>query len=362
MFGGFAPGSQEEECTGSIDAAIPFFEDYKMMLDEVKPDLAIVSPIFGITGQVIIECAKRKIDVFAEKPIASSIEELNAVYEAIKKNGIRFSAMHYLRFDPSFYHAAQMVQNGKIGQIKMITAQKSYRYGQRPKWYADSKLYGGTIPWVGIHAVDWISHFSGKRFLSVTARSVGRNPEMAALCQFQLEDQVIASVNVDYYRPEKAPSHGDDRIRCVGTEGVLEVASGKISLMNQEGCFEFFQFFFCGVAEGEKTVAIFLHAIRENPEVVIIALCHVAQSKFFFLRQVWCKFHIVGWTTVWHDEFHAWLEESLHRHDVVWKHCLVGCCVTEVLVLCEDVVYECGSATPVAENEERVVLQFFVGK
>ena len=33
MFGGFAPGSQEEECTGSIDAAIPFFEDYKMMLD-----------------------------------------------------------------------------------------------------------------------------------------------------------------------------------------------------------------------------------------------------------------------------------------------------------------------------------------
>ena len=239
MFGGFAPGSQEEECTGSIDAAIPFFEDYKMMLDEVKPDLAIVSPIFGITGQVIIECAKRKIDVFAEKPIASSIEELNAVYEAIKKNGIRFSAMHYLRFDPSFYHAAQMVQNGKIGQIKMITAQKSYRYGQRPKWYTDSKLYGGTIPWVGIHAVDWISHFSGKRFLSVTARSVGRNPEMAALCQFQLEDQVIASVNVDYYRPEKAPSHGDDRIRCVGTEGVLEVASGKISLMNQEGCFEF---------------------------------------------------------------------------------------------------------------------------
>ena len=240
MFGGFAPGSQEEECTGTIDAAIPFFEDYKMMLDEVKPDLAIVSPIFGITGQVIIECAKRKIDVFAEKPIASSIEELNAVYEAIKKNGIRFSAMHYLRFDPSFYHAAQMVQNGKIGQIKMITAQKSYRYGQRPKWYADSKLYGGTIPWVGIHAVDWISHFSGKRFLSVTARSVGRNPEMAALCQFQLEDQVIASVNVDYYRPEKAPSHGDDRIRCVGTEGVLEVASGKISLMNQEGCFEFY--------------------------------------------------------------------------------------------------------------------------
>ena len=45
----------------------------------------------------------------------------------------------------------------------------------------------------------------------------------------------MASVNLDYYRPEAAPTHGDDRIRCAGTGGVLEVRDGKIHLINQNG-------------------------------------------------------------------------------------------------------------------------------
>ena len=239
VFVGFAPGSPEEDSNESIHITIPYFKSYKTMLEETKPDLAIVSPVFGITGRIVIECARRKIDVFSEKPIASSLEELDEVQRAIQENGIRFSAMHYLRFDPAFYQAAHMVQSGMIGQLKMITAQKSYKYGKRPGWYADPELYGGTIPWVGIHAIDWISYFSGKRFLSVHSCCVGENPEMAAICQFQLEDQVIASANIDYYRPDMASTHGDDRVRCVGTEGVVEVIAGKVTMINKEGSFEY---------------------------------------------------------------------------------------------------------------------------
>ena len=147
--------------------------------------------------------------------------------------------MHYLRFAPAFYHGAKMVREGRIGKLQMITAQKSYQYGTRPEWYAVPELYGGTIPWVGIHAMDWISYFSGKRFESVTAQSLGKAPEMAALCQFTLSDGLIAAANIDFYRPEGAPTHGDDRIRCVGTEGVLEVRDGKILLLTKAGAYEY---------------------------------------------------------------------------------------------------------------------------
>ena len=142
--------------------------------------------------------------------------------------------MHYLRFAPAFYHAARMVREGAIGEVRMLTAQKSYRFGKRPAWYSDRELYGGTIPWVGIHAIDWIYHFSGKRFLSVSAQHVG-SPEMAVLCLFEMEDHIMAAIQLDFYRPATAPTHGDDRIRCVGTRGVLEVRDGQIHLMNDEG-------------------------------------------------------------------------------------------------------------------------------
>ena len=231
---GFAPGSSVETADKAPDSAIPHYGNYLEMLDTLKPDLAVVSPVFGKTGEVILECAKRGIDVFSEKPVASSLEELEHVESAVKASGIRFCAMHYLRYTPAFFHAAALVKSGVIGEVKLLTAQKSYRFGTRPDWYRDRTLYGGTIPWVGIHAIDWIYHFSGKRFLSVTAQSLG-NPEMTALCQFEMEGGVMAAVNVDYYRPATAPTHDDDRIRCVGTKGVLEVRNKRIYLINENG-------------------------------------------------------------------------------------------------------------------------------
>ncbi len=237
VFCGVAAGSEHENMMVSFDSSVPFYSSYTKMLDETKPDLAVVSPVFGLTSQVILECTARGIDVFSEKPVATTLAELERVEKAVKESGIRFCAMHYLRYDPAFYHGIELVRNGAIGDVRLLTAQKSYRYGTRPAWYSERALYGGTIPWVGIHAIDWVYAFSGKRFLTVTAQSVG-SPEMTALCQFEMEDGVMASVNLDYYRPEAAPTHGDDRIRCAGTKGVLEVRDDVIHLINENGAQE----------------------------------------------------------------------------------------------------------------------------
>ena len=64
----------------------------------------------------------------------------------------------------------------------------------------------------------------------MTTQKVG---EMAALCQFTLADGVIGSMNLDFYRPKGAATHGDDRIRLAGTKGVLEVRNGKIILITE---------------------------------------------------------------------------------------------------------------------------------
>ncbi len=229
---GIAPGSPHESVAPRL-AAFPYFSDYREMLDRERPELAIVSPVFGLTSAVIADCAARGISVFSEKPVATDTEELERIEKAVSESGIRFCAMHYLRYEPAFYHGAELVRKGAIGEIRMITAQKSYKYGNRPAWYADRSLFGGTIPWVGIHAIDWIYHFSGKRFRSVLANAVGDSPETAAACLFTLEDGVIASLHLDYHRPASAPTHGDDRIRAVGSKGVLEIRDGRILLIGE---------------------------------------------------------------------------------------------------------------------------------
>ena len=231
---GVAPGSEHEEMTKSFDPSIPFFASYTEMLDTCHPDLAVISPVFGLTGKIVIACAGRGIDVFCEKPVAGSLEELERVETAVKASGIRFCAMHYLRVLPAFWKGAALVKAGAIGDVKLLHAQKSYRFGTRPRWYSDRTLFTGLIPWVGIHAIDWIWAFTGKRFLKVNAQLFG-TPERAGSCLFEMENGIMATVNLDYYRPATAPTHDDDRIRCVGTEGIVEVRAGKVFLMNADG-------------------------------------------------------------------------------------------------------------------------------
>jgi predicted dehydrogenase len=143
-----------------------------------------------------------------------------------------------LRYDPAIFAAWKAVRAGEAGRVRLITAQKSYKLGNRPEFYRRRSSYGGTIPWVGSHAVDWMLWFSGKEPLSVHAchssmfNGDNGDMEVSALCHFALEDEVMGGISIDYFRPSEAASHGDDRIRVVGTEGIVEVRGGKATCVS----------------------------------------------------------------------------------------------------------------------------------
>lgn len=148
--------------------------------------------------------------------------------------------MNY-RYEGSFYCAWQLIREGSVGRVRLLNAQKSYKFGSRPDFMMQRETYGGTFPWVGIHAIDWILWMSGGRFEAVAATQSaseapnGSCPETTALALFWMNDGMMASLTVDYLNPDAALSHGDDRLRVVGTEGVLEVRDNAVTLVNSAG-------------------------------------------------------------------------------------------------------------------------------
>lgn len=182
--------------------------------------------------------------MLTEKPAAADLEQLERIREAWRRAGTAFSAMFTYRYDGAFSRAKDLIGEGAIGRIQLLNAQKSYKLGKRPAFMAKKETYGGTLSWVGIHAVDWILWMSGGRFESVSAlvsASAAPNgicPETAALAQFRMNDGMLASLTVDYLNPETAPDHGDDRIRVVGTDGVLEVRGSRVMLTNSAGVWQ----------------------------------------------------------------------------------------------------------------------------
>ncbi|MEC5388164.1 Gfo/Idh/MocA family oxidoreductase [Uliginosibacterium sp. H3] len=241
---GFAPGSDGEDI-GKLKAALADnkldatqYEDWQTMLDICQPDIVAINCHFGDHGLLNIDSLKRGLHVFSEKPVATTLGELATLRAAHAASGKCFSAMFGIRYKPWFLTAHEAVKAGRIGEIRLMQAQKSYKLGTRPAFFATRGTYGGTIPWVGSHAVDWVRWLSGEEFKSVFATQSTRHNqhngqlEVSAQCQFTLGKEICASVSIDYLRPATANSHDDDRIRIVGTEGVLEVREKNVLLID----------------------------------------------------------------------------------------------------------------------------------
>ena len=94
-FCGIAPGVPDENVSAFAGGSIPIYTDWREMLNTVKPDMAVVSTVFGINAEITVECCKQGVDVFTEKPVAGTLEELALVEKAVKENGVRLCAVYY---------------------------------------------------------------------------------------------------------------------------------------------------------------------------------------------------------------------------------------------------------------------------
>ncbi len=64
------------------------YDDYKKMLDELKPDYAFIMSENSLKFEIAEECAKRHINISIEKPIASSLADAKKIEKNVEKYGI----------------------------------------------------------------------------------------------------------------------------------------------------------------------------------------------------------------------------------------------------------------------------------
>jgi predicted dehydrogenase len=234
---GLAPAFQGEDISKFLKlepgVGKKVYDDYKQMLKELKPDVAIISTQLDLIPHLIIDAADAGCHVIAEKPLALDKVMLAKVRRKAERKKINLMAMLTMRSDPQFVAAKQVYDSGAIGKAVLVNARKSYKWGTRPDWFGDKDKYGGTIGWVGIHAFDYINYITGLGFTKVAAMQSnfahGERPDCEDNCALvaELGNGGHATISVDYCRPEIASTHGDDWVRIVGTKGVLEASGSK---------------------------------------------------------------------------------------------------------------------------------------
>jgi len=230
-----------KERLAQVNQTVRVYGDYRGMLDREKPDVAVTSSLPDKNAGAAQYALSQNIHVFCEKPAAITMAQFEGLSQALRGGGAKLYTMLTERFEPAFYTAYQAAADGLAGTVRLIDARKSYKLGVRPDYYKSRGTYAGTLSWVGIHAIDRIYRASGKKFRTVFARSNSEfnhdngELEMSAVCCYGMEGGVLASFTCDYYRPAAAETHGDDRLRIVGTHGVIEVMGGEARYLHDGG-------------------------------------------------------------------------------------------------------------------------------
>ena len=214
-------------CCGREWEGVKNYNSLEEMLADPEIDMiSLCSPRRADQARQAIACMEAGKHVYAEKPCAMSIKELDEIIETSKRTGKIFHEMAGTAFYEPYATIRDIVARGVIGDVVQVFAQKSYPYhDRRPQ---DENIDGGLIEQAGIHAIRFIEHVAGQKIVNVSAMETGySNPgtgdlQMAASISMELANGGVASMICNYLNQKGFGSWGNEHLRIFGTLGFIE--------------------------------------------------------------------------------------------------------------------------------------------
>ena len=152
---------QSQDTRPGVPEAL-FFEDWKKMIDDTKPEIVWA---FTPTNQhldVVRYCAPRGIHVIVEKPLSATYKEALEIQALAKKHNILVMTNYGSTWRASTYAVKAAVDSGEIGRVWRLRALQGNAGPGDPKtssfaaWLADPvQNGGGALMDFGCYLVNW---------------------------------------------------------------------------------------------------------------------------------------------------------------------------------------------------------------
>lgn len=99
---------------------VRYFDSVEAMLDETKPELAIVATETPLHVDVVEMCAERGVNVSLEKPMAVSYSDGLKIARAVERSGIELMVNWPLAWLPCMSQYKELIDSGRLGKILKI--------------------------------------------------------------------------------------------------------------------------------------------------------------------------------------------------------------------------------------------------
>ncbi len=221
--------------------------------DQIK--MIASSAIPNTRCEIGLKAMEHGKDYFTDKPPLTTMEQLDAARETVKRTGRKY-AVYYSerRHVEAAVYTQKLIQEKAIGDVVAINGFGPHRASldTRPDWFFDEKQYGGILTDIGCHQIEQMLIYAGAKDAKVEKSRVGNLKhknypgfqdfgDMMLTC----DNGVAAYARLDWFTPAGLGAWGDGRTFVIGTDGYIEirkyidVANDKegdhIYLVNHEG-------------------------------------------------------------------------------------------------------------------------------
>jgi phthalate 4,5-cis-dihydrodiol dehydrogenase len=143
--------------------------------------------------------------ILVEKPMAITLEECQSMIDASRRAGVQLIVGHSHSFNRPILRAREIIDSGRVGAVRMITAFNftDFLYRPRRPEELDTRKGGGVIFSQAAHQVDIARLLGGGRVRGVRASTGNwdkqRQTEGAYSALFTFEDGAFATITYSGY-------------------------------------------------------------------------------------------------------------------------------------------------------------------
>lgn len=212
-------------------------KDITQILNDKNIDFIDICTPNKLHREAVEKAVLKEKPIYCEKPLASSVEDAEAMTELIEKSAVKNAVALMYRFMPAVRLAKKEIEKGTIGEIidfKCTLFHKSYLDPNKKKgWRTTEESGGGALLDLGVHVIDMI-HFVLGSTLAVKCSSniyfkERTSVDETALVNLTLKTGCSGSIEVSriYAEPEEKTS-----LKIYGTKGSLELSSSSPYSLN----------------------------------------------------------------------------------------------------------------------------------
>ncbi len=216
---------------------VPYFDHLENLLS--VPDLTAVyvgtEPVRH--REVVTWAAAHGLHVLCDKPIATTLEDADAIIEAARAAGVKLMVPFNPRFQLPLMKIKEALDGGEASELVAVYAVKYGRLPtkatgpQRADWFLDpSAAGGGGFLDIGIHAIDALRWLAGGEATRVYAR-VGTVVHPGLACDdlgalmVEFDNGVVGALSAGWANPDSYPAWLDVRFEILTTRRAYLVTS-----------------------------------------------------------------------------------------------------------------------------------------